>query len=629
MPDKTSVVCTRLSKVVPNDGHRRLIEDAVVRVHRITIDATELLSLHLVRCLEDGRPLPDVTSSYVKLVMMEVSAGNGVRRRTDDELRTTREVLMPTLDAVSRKRLDQLLMAQSISLAAAFETNLWFHFSKRLLRYVRLHKRDDLRAAGMSSKEIALRTMRMADALATTTRGVDLEFDELSWVEEHRGILGTDVLTEATAECNARRHPHAMLRATWRVNRALEDAGQRTFACCPTRRQLRPAFANIDTNGLCQILGITPPKGKGAFAEAKNDIWASVVHLHPGVVRGCRRKAFAGSIRTDGVSARILFDAPAPKSKKRPRDEPCTLTRLPTRGVFAIDQVKHLSRLEELQLIGADPGKRELLVCVDPDRPGRTRKVRYTAAQRREETRSAIHACRQRLEMPTSLTENMEALSAYNSRSSYAETLRAYFQRRREFLPASLDHFESTRHRRRRWERHVRSQRSLTDFVRRVNTLRRSPDTPFALAYGSWGAIAGRPGAPCNRGNAPCIGRGLRDKLASHFLILSTPEAYTSRTCSLCDSECGPCSHVDEFHRARLRARAASDEGLQHASRFSVRGLRHCHNEACAAHLNRDVNAAINIQRRCTALLSSHPVHARGDEVDEQLDALRLRFEGG
>jgi transposase len=39
--------------------------------------------------------------------------------------------------------------------------------------------------------------------------------------------------------------------------------------------------------------------------------------------------------------------------------------------------------------------------------------------------------------------------------------------------------------------------------------------------------------------------------------------------------------------------------------RFSVRGLRRCQNENCAAHRNRDYNAAVNIQRRCKAMMSS------------------------
>ena len=57
---------------------------------------------------------------------------------------------------------------------------------------------------------------------------------------------------------------------------------------------------------------------------------------------------------------------------------------------------------------------------------------------------------------------------------------------------------------------------------------------PMILAYGSWANVAGRPGAACNRGAPPCIGKGLRAKLSNHFIVASTPEAWTSETCSRC-----------------------------------------------------------------------------------------------
>ena len=143
------------------------------------------------------------------------------------------------------------------------------------------------------------------------------------------------------------------------------------------------------------------------------------------------------------------------------------------------------------------------------------------------------------------------------------------------------------------------------------------------MAYGSWGAVAGRPGAPCNKGIPPCPGRGLRQRLSKHFLILCTPEQYTSKTCSLCGSLCGPCEEVDKEHRRRHFAKATSDSERRRAECFSVRGLRHCHNEHCAAHLYRVHNASVNIHRRCLSLLSDIPVDTPSDDVDGALEGLQ------
>ena len=125
----------------------------------------------------------------------------------------------------------------------------------------------------------------------------------------------------------------------------------------------------------------------------------------------------------------------------------------------------------------------------------------------------------------------------------------------------------------------------------------------------------------CNKGSPPCIGIELRKKLSAHFCIIDTPEHYTSKTCSFCNSVCGPCHEVDarrkEEKLRKLREEGCEDERrIRKARWFSVRGLRRCQNNECAAYLNRDHNAAINIQRRCSALLQEE------GEADRLLDRL-------
>lgn len=61
------VVCTELHKVVPSANHIKTIQDAVHRVHRIVLDATELMALHLSRCLESGIVLPHVDANWIKM----------------------------------------------------------------------------------------------------------------------------------------------------------------------------------------------------------------------------------------------------------------------------------------------------------------------------------------------------------------------------------------------------------------------------------------------------------------------------------------------------------------------------------------------------------------------------------
>ena len=203
---------------------------------------------------------------------------------------------------------------------------------------------------------------------------------------------------------------------------------------------------------------------------------------------------FAGSLRTDGVSVRLLFRWPQknesdhrgpPTGRKPTKAKKKAMSGvkrgpdgLPRPGLYAIDQLKHESRLRCAQIIGADPGKRELLVCVDVDhssdgeRGERRPSVRYTSAQRRAETLVARSEQQELRETPGELQATMRKWSDHNSRSPTLATVRAYFQYRRLGLECALVHFEELTHRSRAWRRHSLTQKSLTDFVRRIRSMR-------------------------------------------------------------------------------------------------------------------------------------------------------------
>ena len=401
------VISTNLENVMADEGHLYLVRDAVERVHRITIDATELLSLHLTRCLEEGLSVPIVDANYMKVVMMEVSRSGGEdkRRRVDDALAETRTRFMPELGRVDRSKLDQMLMAQSISLHASFNTNLGLHFRKRVSRYVKLHfPRPEERLSSEEHRKRKLQLMRIASDLC---KPVDVEWesdaDHHPWIGSQRERLGLTELRKWAMEEVVKTQQSTLLRASWLMNRELEDAGKRCFSISPLRRQMRPAFCPIDTVAIrnlltldasyankqaqlrtekqkvvcerreriasareqaglpktmvddfdpsrwslpCDALGACPEiqrhvrgwlgrrkaaKRRHAFTlqRAKTESWSEVLHLDK-KVKIAKGYQFAGSIRTDGVSVRLLFDKAQTaasgtshsKKRKRATDQP-------------------------------------------------------------------------------------------------------------------------------------------------------------------------------------------------------------------------------------------------------------------------------------------------------------------
>ena len=163
---------------------------------------------------------------------------------------------------------------------------------------------------------------------------------------------GCSAFTKKSVESNGKVHQHHA-EGYRLINRALEDAGERCV--CVARHAA--SFARLSatsTEGDLHPVSHTHP-GKGSFANVQHDVWRGILALDKHVIRGVKNKVFAGSFRTDGVSVRLLFGKPARtygKRKRGPSDARPPVEHMPTRGLYAIDQLKHLTR--NFQVVGAD-----------------------------------------------------------------------------------------------------------------------------------------------------------------------------------------------------------------------------------------------------------------------------------
>ena len=84
--------------------------------------------------------------------------------------------------------------------------------------------------------------------------------------------------------------------------------------------------------------------------------------------------------------------------------------------------MKHLSKLDvdDMQIIGIDPGMRDLIHAVDLDHMlNRAKSVTYTSAQRRSERASSQFARCMQNEKSELIKGAEQELSQYNSRSNY------------------------------------------------------------------------------------------------------------------------------------------------------------------------------------------------------------------
>ena len=188
-------------------------------------------------------------------------------------------------------------------------------------------------------------------------------------------------------------------------------------------------------------------------------------------------------------------------------------------------------------------------------------------------------------------------------------------------LAPLLAHYAQLHFRKHRWRHRRESERSIARFVQQLKNQQDS-HKPLVVAWGAWGAVAGRPGLACNRGNAPCIGVGLMKRVAQEMVVVKTPEYFTSKTCCRCGHECGKHTTVEK-NRLLDHPRWGTHE---------IRGLRLCKNSECRRPLNRDANAAVNIGTNLMCLLCDQPLIKTMCAVDQELttiDAAQAVEDGG
>lgn len=594
--DGIRTVGCRLDRLVLDDGHLQAIRHAVNRVHKATILVTELLNMHIRRCLELRIPIDEhiFQGNWIMKAYYLVTIG-GREPIHDSALQATCVAYMPTFDPPRRDGLTQVLKYDADNLGTVGKTNVWKHFHSRIFRYVRHMAPDKMSRA--------TRLKLAADLLRPPSDSCILP-DYKDWVQEHRTRIGID---SAVGEWKGKpllyhlkAAPHRFLLPMAIISNMVENVGGKGFSLFPLRRTLVPRHIHFCKKAFHDVLqaDYNCRFGRKRKRENKDEDNFSFESALDARAAGLRQKwRLKGGFTTDGVCARLYQNI----AKK---NSGTILENAPTRGKWTIDELKHVSRQQDWQIVGVDPGKRELIVAVDNE-TGKT--VRYTQVQRQRETRTWQYAREAKFGMPTEVKNGQRTLASYNSKTASLHGFCAYCAAKHTTLEESLSFYGELEHRKRRWKSSIKKQQSEEKVYSRLREMQ-SGKRPLLLAYGSWGLVAGRVGA-CNKGNAPCIGIGLLRKLSQRFVVAITPEAYTSKTCNACGSMCGPWKEL-ETKRGK-----------------KIRGVRRCQNENCMLPLNRDRNAAKNIGTQCRRLLDGEGPLRTMSKEDEALQQLSLCFD--
>ena len=336
-------------------------------------------------------------------------------------------------------------------------------------------------------------------------------------------------------------------------------------------------------------------RNKEDLMEEKAEVFNQVIDIRAAKLQ--QRQYFDWAFSTDGMCARLKCRKPGDNALKK-GEKVAPLLTLPKRGLFAINELKRVSRLEALHVVGIDPGIREIIVAVDQDDPKGTTPVRYTQRQRSHDIRTRQYADEGRREKPDEVRAAEQALSDFSSRASSLSAFGTYCAERHRNLDECLAFYAPMAFRHRRWKKYIKTQQSEERLFARLRAIHKKGDErTLVLAYGAWGATTGTLPAGVKKGNPPTIGVGLMRKLAKRFVVSLTPEHHTSKTCCKCMAPAGPWVEKEAKWGKK------------------VRGLRVCQDERCKLPQNRDRMGAANIGHQFRRLFDGlNPIKQMSDE---------------
>ena len=594
----------RLEKLIPDAQIVTDIRTAVQRVHEATLQATALLNLHVRRCIRDGVAMQRIfDGNWIIKAFQEVTIGDKPYS-IDLELSRTMKLFMPDIQRINRTGLTQLMQANANMLETLGHNNCWMHFQRRVHSHVKLHLQlSEAEYGALSSEQRKAHKMKLLrvtkDLVRNPTDALTSDACYHDWLHSERLRLQID---DAVGEwedkpliyhLKVKSKAHRFLVAMSIMSADREAAGRHAFSLFPLRRNMVPKHVRFDKKSLhCTLQGLKNERQGKKRKVPGDDHFTFDGVIDARCVRTTNKWTIKDGFTTDGICARVQQQRIQSLPKKRQ-----ALTSLPHRGIWAIDELKRVSRLEELHVVGIDPGKKELVVAVDQDDGGRLRPVRYTQRERQKDMRSRQYADEGSRSKPISVRFLEEDLANTNSYSASIEIFHRYVCQRQEGLKERLAFYAEMEHRKRRWKSYLKSQKSEEKLYGKLRAIHKKGDSrTLILAYGSWGLIAGRARSVANKGLPPSIGVGLMRKLGKRFLVSPTPEQFTSKTCCRCLHPCGPWVDVESRMKSILEKRIKNYKG--------IRGLRICQNEDCKLPQNRDRTGASNIGLQFTRLFA-------------------------
>jgi len=513
-----------LNSILHNKEVQPVINDLVFEMNNLVIHSYQFIRFYLIYLYNEKQSLPTIDETFILYCIKTLGTrDNRGKQSSNTELLEKLETFyinhyQPLLnhEKTNLKNTTFLLPYIATQINTCITNNIQEHFLQHFLRFI------NITTQSITEDKSIIHTFKKNILLLEET---DEKFKD--WKTTHLQHIFPDNIKKSI-HYDIKSRPLKYLEGMLYMNSLLEKKESKLFQPLPLRNNIIPKHILLDTASIVSLL--CPEKDKKGdkikkgellktIKENQYDIWNGLLNLQHKIFKN-KHYQFHYQIQTDGISCSLLFIRKDLKDKKWGSKVPI----LPDQDFYNIEDLtkEQLEELKPRNIIGCDPGKRNLVYMIDEN----GNKLQYTAPQRKRESKLKTN---QRIllveKKRNSIIEKETHLSFHNSKSIQIEKYKTYLVEKDKLNKETIEFYKKETWRKMKFRQYIYGKKSIDTFL---NKIKETFGENILIGYGNWSRDTQM------KHFMPTMNKGLRKLIHKKYDTITINECNTSKKCCGC-----------------------------------------------------------------------------------------------
>jgi len=610
-PEFFKSIKTSLKSVLKHpEINTKILNNAVIKSNKIVIHTLQFLKLYLLDYYENNnKTLPNISKELINNSMKVVCGEKNEKRGKPANLETIemKNVLttffnkhyLPLMqnDPIDYAGLNTVLDYLKEDIITMYENNIQLHYVEYVERYVNVVWKkkiivDKLRKICKTKREREERLRNLCSELRKIKSDL-LNVDGKSyqsknyyhkWITEqkHHILPSKTKFEKNSIMYDLKCKPMDYLRAMIFMMKRIENDGESINNVFPLRSEIAPKYIRLDTTTLVNLL-LRKEHGTKGFFKTNGELKKNEDKIWKFFFRTERKMfhktdySFHHMVSTDGIGLSILFFRDDLVGKKLPM-----MKKGITKELY-IDELGDYSNLRSKTIVGIDPGKDDLIYCVD-DSSKNANVFRYSQNQRRKETKmkkytNIILGMKHTKIAGKTIIEYETELSHFNRKTLVIAKYKEYLREKNRINHILFSFYRKDLFRKLKFGKYINIKRNEQKMINNFKRIYGNPND-VVICIGDWEQRKQM------KYKEPTLGKGMRTLFRkNNYNVYLVDEFRSSCKCSKCDG--GMCE--------KFMVRTHPNKKKNKDELRLIHGLLRC-KSGCGS-WNRDRNGSSNIYK--------------------------------